>query len=220
MKFYKFKYVCKKCEAVHYYKPNNGCQRCGSKLLKRVRIKKGEKKMNDNNSEELDLDLEVDRLRLDDEWVKHPKQYHVWAQKAADAQYAYDQAKAELELTKAELDQDIRNNPGTYGLPEKVTEVRLSNVVILQNEYQLTLSHLNKKKHELDIAHAAVNTLEQRKRQLTVLVELWTKDYYSESTIHGKTEEEKDFEKRTVRNRGRKRREREKEDEQEDMLGS
>ncbi len=166
------------------------------------------------------LDLEVDRLRLDDEWVKHPKQYYVWAEKAADAQYVYDQAKAELELTKAELDQEIRNNPGTYGLPEKVTEVRLANTIILQNEYQVVLKHLNTKKHELDIAHAAVNTLEQRKRQLTVLVELWIRDYYSEATIHGKTKEGKDFEKKTVRSRGRKRREQEKEDEQETMLGN
>lgn len=173
--------------------------------------------MNDNNSEE--LDLEVDRLRLDDEWVKHPKQYHVWAQKSADAQYAYDQAKAELELTKAELDDDIRNNPGTYGLPEKVTETRTANKIILQNEYQLALKYYNTKRHELDIAHAAVNTLDQKKRQLTVLAELWIRDYYSEATVHGKTKEGKEFEKGTTRSRGRKRREQEKEDEQETIMG-
>ncbi len=217
MNFYKYKYVCKKCDAVHYYKPNKGCQKCGSKLVQRFIAKKEKKKVNDNSEE---LDLEVDRLRLDDEWVKHPKQYYVWAKKSADAQYVYDQAKAELELTKAELDQEIRNNPGTYGLPEKVTELKVANTIILQNEYQVALKYLNTKRHELDIAHAAVNTLEQRKRQLTVLVELWIRDYYSEATIHGKTNEGKEFEKKTVRSRGRKRREREKEDEQETMLGN
>ena len=207
MRSYKFKYVCERCKAVHYYRPKKGCQNCGKLLLKKISNK--EEKMND---EVLELNLEVDRLRLDEEWAKHPQEYHEWALEFADCQYEFDKVKSKLELVKAILDGDIRNNPGDFNL-EKITEAVVTNTIIVQPEYQSAIKQLNDSRYELEQCKANVNALDQRKRQLTVLAELWIRDYYSEATVHGKTNEGKEFEKSEVRNRGRKRRERQVEDE-------
>lgn len=214
MKSYKFKYICKKCKAVHYYRPKKGCQNCGKLLLEKTINE--DKKVNEE-SETLELNLEVDRLRLDEEWAKHPQEYHEWALAFADAQYEYDKAKSSLELTKAILDGDIRNNPGDFDLKEKFTEAVVTNTIIVQLEYQAAVKKLNAARYELEQRKADVNALDQRKRQLTVLAELWIRDYYSEATVKGQTDEGREFEKRTARERGRKRREREKEDELQEL---
>lgn len=210
MEYYKFKFVCKRCKATHWYRPKTGCQKCGKLLLEKIKVR-GENKV----SEELELNLDIDRLRLDDEWVKHPKEYHVWADHAASCQFNYDRAKSELELTKAEIDRDVRQDPSNYGLA-KISEVAITNTIILQSEYQAATKTVNSTRHELECARAAVSALEQRKRQLTVLVELFIRDYYSEATIR-KTDEVKDFEKGNVRSRGRKRRQMEQEDERKEL---
>ncbi len=157
-------------------------------------------------SNDNELNLDIDPMKLDQEWVKHPKQYHVWAKKFADAQFEFDKSKSKLELVKATLDSEIRSQPESFGL-SKITENVVTNTIITQPEHRQATKELNEKRHELEILKAGVTALEHKKRQLTVLAELWIRDYYSTPTVHGTSEEGKDFEKRTARERGRKRRE-------------
>lgn len=206
MRGYKFKFVCKRCKAVHWYRPKKGCQRCGKLLLEKTPTKKEEK---------MTLNLEVDRLKLDEEWAKHPQEYHLYAEAFADYQFAYDIAKSKLELVQAEIDRDVRANPTDFQIA-KITESLVKSTIIVQPEYQSAVKKLNIAKHELESARANVNSLDQRKRQLTLLVELWIKDYYSEITV-GQSTEGKEFGKKNVRERGRKRRERRSEDAQEKL---
>ena len=163
--------------------------------------------------EEVSLNLDIDPMKLDQEWVNHPKQYHVWAKKLADAQFEFDKSKSKLELIKADLDGDIREQPESYGL-SKITENVVANTIISQLEHKTATREVNEARHELEIFKAAVTALEHKKRQLTVLAELWIRDYYSSPTVHGSTDEGKDFEKRTVRERGRRRREQLKEEQE------
>ena len=158
-----------------------------------------------------ELNLTIDRLRLEEEWVRQPNQYHNWAVLAADAQAEYDTAKSRLEVVKAELYRDIRDDPDGYDLT-KVTEVALNNTIPLQPEFQMAVKRVNEAKHDLEVVKAAVDALEHKKRALTMLVELWTKEYYSEIVPRIGNDNVSDFDKRAIRQRARRRREEQEDD--------
>lgn len=202
---YRYKYVCKKCSAIHYYRPKE-CQRCGSFYVER----KDNMSVAPKEAATPELRLEIDRLRLDEEWTAQPKQFLVWSQTAADCQLEYDKAKAALDVTQAELSQDIRNNCSAYGL-DKVTEKAVETCIPAQPDYQLRVKRVNEARHALEVARAAVNALEHRKRALTMLTELFIRDYYSDMTVRRTSkpingdESLTDDEKADVRGRGRRR---------------
>lgn len=215
MKSYEFKFICQKCEAVHYYRPKTGCQKCGKFFLKKVPNMTEEQE----NEEEYDLDLRLtfDKHDLENEWVHHPGMVHSWAENAADAQLQFDEAKAKLELTKAQLDSDIRKTPSDYGL-EKLSEKSIENTIILQPEYQAALRNMNSARHDLKVADAAVTALEHRRKALSYAVELWIRRYNSDRLPKTSTEEGEEFEKRETRGRGRRRKQRMEEESETDIL--
>ena len=52
------------------------------------------------------LEMEIDENALDEEWVEQPSLYFRYASMVADARRDLDQAKANLDLTKAEVDKE------------------------------------------------------------------------------------------------------------------
>lgn len=154
------------------------------------------------------LRLEIDKYRLDVEWQMQPQQMYVWAKKAADAQLALNSAKSSLDLIDAGLDKEIRDNPETFEISKLTNEV-VTKTIETQPPHVAAVRKVNEAHHVLRIAEAAVNALEHRKRALTMLVELWVKDYYSDksrNTPAALSEEGGDFNKEAVRNRGARRR--------------
>ena len=154
---------------------------------------------------ETQLRLEIDKFKLDEELVGQPMQVFLWARKTADAQLEFDEAKAELSLSYAELDKSIRDNPADYGIA-KLTETIVEQTILALPEYVVGQKRVNKARHKVAYAEAAVNGLEHRKRSITLLVELWIKEYYSDTRgrIQG-SEEVSEFEKDAIRNRARRR---------------
>jgi len=124
------------------------------------------------------LRLEIDQLRLDEEWLNQPRQRQVWGELLADAQLAYDEAKSYLEVIKAETDREIREDPDGYGVL-KVTETAVANAVTVYPAVKIATKKMNEAKHKVNVLQAAVDGLEHRKRALTELVELHGQDYYS-----------------------------------------
>lgn len=151
-----------------------------------------------------ELRLQIDRLRLDEEWSDQPKMFHNWSLQVADAQLTYDQAKAKLDVTCAELSDGMRKDPESFGL-DKVTEKAIELAIPLQPDHQLAVNRVNKARHTLEVAKAAVNALEHRKRAMSLLVELFIRDYYSEATVKPRSEAGETYMKDQVRNRGRRR---------------
>lgn len=151
-----------------------------------------------------ELRLEIDRLRLDDEWSNQPSQYYVWAKKVAEAQLEFDGLKSDQSLTFAELDKEIRDNPEEYGV-SKLTESVVDSTVRLQKEFIASSAALNKARYKLSVAEAAVQALEHRKRALTMLVELWIHEYYADPSFKPLTEGGEEFQKHMIRSRGGRR---------------
>lgn len=200
MEGYRQKFVCDRCSSVHWYRPSNGCQNCGKLILKKVLVMPEQEKVEIDSK----LRLEIDKLRLDDEWVGQPLQVYTWSKKAADAQHELDSAKADMELTYAETDKSVRDTPGDYGI-EKLTNEVVTQTVLADSGYQATVKKVNKAKHNLGLIQAVVNALEHRKRALSMLVDLYTKDYYADHYKRQMSEDINDSDKQSIRSRGARR---------------
>ncbi len=125
-----------------------------------------------------ELRLEIDSLRLADEWLNQPTQRQIWGEKLADAQLELDEAKTYLAVAQAEVDREIREDPGDYGLA-KITEAAVSTAVTVHPAVKKAVRQVNQAKHRVNVLQAAVEGLEHRKRALTQLVELHGQDYFA-----------------------------------------
>ena len=148
------------------------------------------------------LRLEIDEFRLDEEWVGQPSLYFCWARKQADASLRLDGAKSELDLVRANLDADVRNDPAKYGII-KITEAAVSNVVLGDADHQAATKRVAKAKYDLEVIKAAVNALDHRKSALEMLVRLHGQSYFAEPRADGSSGEGMaEAEKRILRRKG------------------
>ncbi len=194
---YSEKWICKQCHSTHFYLPAGGCQKCKSKNLEKV------SNMAVVRVESDVLNLKIDNLRLEKEWTNHPEQFHKCARLAADAQFAYDCAKSKLVKVSADLNRQIREEFAEEKV--KATKDEVDSAVQIDPLYLSADQKVNETRHALELAKADVQSLEHKKRALTLLVELWVKEYYSEksgSAPQAISEEGEMFGKEAIRRRG------------------
>ncbi len=122
--------------------------------------------------------IHIDETRLDEEWVNQPGLRFKYGRKLADARERMDEAKADLDITKAELDRDIRSDPEEYGV-ERISEAAIANAVQLQEEFHKANAVFRIRRHDVAIYEAAVFAIDHRKRALEKLVELFMADYFA-----------------------------------------
>lgn len=122
--------------------------------------------------------LQIDENHLEREWMEQPSLVFKYAKKLADARFAFDEAKAELEVTEAEIANTIRKAPELYQI-KKVTEGVVKETIPLQPEYKMAVKDVNKAKHAVDVYSAVVSALDNRKKALEKLVDLWMANYFS-----------------------------------------
>ncbi len=125
--------------------------------------------------------LIIDTHRLDVEWLKQPGLSRSAGRQQADAQHAYNQAKAKREVTYAKVLLQVRRTPLTYNLREKPNEEEVICAVKLTKEYQDALAAEHQAELELGYAKAdTVATCHDRRRALEMYVELLSMNYISE----------------------------------------
>jgi hypothetical protein len=150
------------------------------------------------------LRLEIDPLRLEEEWQQHPSQYGYWAEKAVDAQDEMDRAKAAFEKTASQIDSELRESPDDFGI-KKATEAEVKTALVRQPGYVRSQEAYLAAKKEYNLTQAALASLEHRKRALSMLVELFVKDYYSDMQKHaGGGDDDKRHVRRRALDRGEK----------------
>jgi len=132
--------------------------------------------MNSNlNYEE---DIRIDETALDTEWLDQATLFFKYARHAANMRKEVDLAKENLEVTKAEVDKEIRQNPEKFKI-EKVTDASVSANVLTHKDYKAANQEYIDAKYELDIAQAAVNAMNQRKDALENMVKLHGQQYFA-----------------------------------------
>lgn len=123
-------------------------------------------------------DLGIDPNELDEEVLKQPIFYFQYAEELANAQKARDKAKERLDVTRAEIDTDIRTNSDKYDIA-KITEAVVTNTILLQDDYQQMIEDLSDKNYEVNILQAAVRAFDHRKKALENLVQLHIASYFA-----------------------------------------
>ena len=127
--------------------------------------------------------LKVDRHNLHEEWERHPQIYMEWAEKWAKALFRRDKLKEKMELIKAKLDGQIRENPEMFGFTKKPTEAAISAAITKSDEYRKALNAFFKATEEVNLMASIKTSLEHRKKALEALTQLFIAGYYAEPTL-------------------------------------
>ena len=122
--------------------------------------------------------FELDLLTLDKHWLEQPLLVAEYGIMLADAKDAHDRSKAQLDVTRAEVEAKIITNPKKYKL-EKVTVSAINAKVALNKKVLADQRTMQKKKHRVDVLQATMNSLEHRKRALEGLVSLHGQQYFA-----------------------------------------
>lgn len=133
-------------------------------------------------------DIDIDEDNLDVEWCDHSQRMFRYCRHAAEVHKDMDLAKERLDLVKAQLDQRVRADPGSFdiavrvtkdGAPQPPTETSVMSVVLTQTEYREATRDYLEKKYEYEVASGAVRAFEARKSALENLVRLHGQSYFS-----------------------------------------
>lgn len=146
--------------------------------------------------------LDIDENELDAEWLGQPKLRFSYSLKLAEAQHAFDEAKANLKLVEAEVEMDARESPEDYNLT-KVTDASVKAAVLTSDRYKKAQKGLNDAQYRVNILWAAVNSIDDRRKALEKLVDLWQGSYFGEPRASASAREVVDeMKKRSTRKRG------------------
>ena len=117
--------------------------------------------------------LEIDKSNLDVELSQQAERYMKWAELHVEAISARDEAKANLDVVKAMVDNKIRQEGG------KLTEALISAKIQQDKDYQIASeAHITAQKNT-NMLLAGREALAQRKDCLKMLAELWIAGYYA-----------------------------------------
>jgi hypothetical protein len=152
--------------------------------------------------------LEIDQHALDEEWVNQPELFYRYAAEKAQADREVDEAKAELDITRAELDEKIREDPSEYGI-NKLSNPAVERALSRCKSYQQAVEALADAKYKAAILDAAVKALDQRKYALQSLVSLHGQNYFStpRATDDDAKEFARDSERKATRKKHKRREE-------------
>jgi hypothetical protein len=132
---------------------------------------------------EFQCDCSIDPEALDIEWLEQPNVFLRYAEGMANARLEMDQAKEAMDVTKAQVDTEIRRGYHTLGVPgrprDRLTETQVANLVIQDPKYRDAVDKYLTAKHYLEIISARVKALEQRKNALENLVKLNGQQYFA-----------------------------------------
>lgn len=123
-------------------------------------------------------DVSIDPTALDVEWLEQPELMRKYAKHVTEMEKLRDEAKERLDVGKARIEMDVRNEPERFGL-KKVTEGGIQSTILLQDEYRQLVQEYNDSKYEYGVAVAAVRAIDQRKTALENLVKLLTASYFA-----------------------------------------
>ncbi|MBN2570509.1 MAG: hypothetical protein JXA68_00155 [Ignavibacteriales bacterium] len=127
-------------------------------------------------------DMYIDEDFLDMEFLDQPSLMVKYSTMLADAKRERDLAKEALDLKKAEIDRDVRNNPDNYDLA-KITETAILNVILSDDTYKEANKIYNDANYEVNVLQGVVSAIEHRKSALENLVKLYGQNYFAGPSI-------------------------------------
>ena len=137
------------------------------------------------HTEERDIqkDVTLNRFRLEKCSEEQPAVFHYWAEKEAEIKAARDKADNRLNLIRAEVELEIRNNAEKYG---KLTEAKVAALIETNPDVIKVKKELVEVKEQANLVSAAVRAMEHRKDQIENLTRLWISSYYARPEVTAK----------------------------------
>lgn len=125
---------------------------------------------------------EVDKYRLDMEWVRQPKMTRYYNEVLAKAKKELSAAKAAFKVREATLSKKIRTFPKKYGLA-KITEAAINEIVVkkLFGKNSSVHNRLIEAEYNVNLTLAATETCRDRRKALEDLVALWFAGYFADA---------------------------------------
>jgi len=121
-------------------------------------------------------DVKINQSNLDWHFEMQPMLYLKWAERHAQAVFEMDKAKEQLDLVKAEVDAEIREDPEKFGL-SKVTEAAVSNSILQHPSVLKANGTLIEARKNVNIMTAAKEAMAHKKKSLEMLAQLWLGQY-------------------------------------------
>jgi len=127
-------------------------------------------------------DILIDESSLDVECLHQASLMMKYTKHKAEAERNRDKAKDYLSLIKSELDLKIRSNPENFKL-EKVTEASITAAILQQETYKEANEDYLNKSFDFNVSAGVVQSMDQRKRMLELLVQLHGQNYFAGPNI-------------------------------------
>jgi len=127
--------------------------------------------------------LNVDKNRLDEEWLEQPRLRFAFHEALADANAAVERAEANIKLMDAELDKEIRLCPSEFNFEKAPTEPGIKATILSHERHQEAFENWVNSKHEADVLMACVKAIDDRKYALQDLVRLRLANYFGDPTL-------------------------------------
>ncbi len=125
--------------------------------------------------------FDIDQLALDREWMDQPGLFFQYAKLLADAKRKLDESKSFLEVVKANMSRNVRDNPAAHQVT-KITEGAITGAVTSSSVVQEAVKSVTENRHSVDVLTAAVTAMDHRKKALENLVYLHGQNYFSTPT--------------------------------------
>jgi hypothetical protein len=129
--------------------------------------------MNDIDEYNIDEDMAIDKHRLDEEWVNHPRIYMKYVRLVAEAKKEVSQCHERVKVMRSRLVKKCKEEDPKATGPQ------------IEAYYRTNKLHMNAKKrmieaeYNYDILSQTIYLLGQRKAGLQDLVSLWFGEYFS-----------------------------------------
>lgn len=142
----------------------------------------------DSFFDDLESDVEINRLKLEKEWTEQPQKYLKYAQASVYYQNRLMSLEQNAKVLFATLKADCAEDPETcLGKGVKATNDRCEAYAIQHPEYQKIKQQVIDAKYNADMAMSAVFAMQQRKDALENLVRLQGMEMYSEPKVENNT---------------------------------
>ena len=123
-------------------------------------------------------DVSIDESALDVEWLQQAELTMKYCQLEAKAEREYEDAKENLDIVEAKLDEKIRSNPDKFNL-QKSTEGEINNTIKRTKKYQRAKKKVAQAKYQYNMAKSAVRAIYSKKDALENLVRLHGQQYFA-----------------------------------------
>lgn len=127
-------------------------------------------------------DLFINRHDLPTEWENHPQTYMYWADEYTYAVLDRDRQKDQVDLTFADLDGQIRNDPDAYQLT-KVTDSSVAAAVKRTDLYQSEMEKLHQANLLVNRMAAARSAMDHKRKALDAMTSLLLNQFYNSNTV-------------------------------------